>query len=278
MFPNAHANITQALFSVYPVNLVGEFLLERFTNMASGFVLSLTSTLLLAGLLSGNLPAPSDSASGPDDEVEDAVGEEISWEEVFEEERDNDLETLGELEVPEGSSDPVDPEDFFKDAESVPFVEADSWEEAEELIEEILSEDPVTTETVSAFSPTTAVPVVSKRYGPCVLYPRNVWLRKSSNYSAVGTKPLTKCSENVTRITHETKMHYKWGLWMRGAGPWIKSTNYGERTLEQKNVSYTCKGTKKKWWSAETRASIVYKNTTYRTVVTSPLDDLACKA
>lgn len=232
----------------------------------------------MVSLIGGSLSTVSETTSVTDDEVEDVVEEEISWEEVFEEERDSDLETLGDLDVPEGASEPVDPEDFFKEADSIPFVEADSWDEAEEIIDEILSEEPVTAETVSAFSSTSAVPVVSKRYGPCVLYPRHVWPRKSSNYGAVGTKPLTDCSRNVSRITHETKMHYKWGLWMRGAGPWVKSTNSSQSKLEQKNVSYTCKGTKETWWSAETRASIVSNGTTYRAVVTSPLKKIPCKA
>ncbi|WP_152539314.1 hypothetical protein [Nesterenkonia sp. AN1] len=108
------------------------------------------------------------------------MSDDLSWEDVFQEERENDLDQLAELGVPEEGSDPVNPEDFFKDAESIPFVEADSWDEAEEIIEDILSEDPSTAETISAFSSTTATPVASKRYGPCVLYPRHVWLRQSS--------------------------------------------------------------------------------------------------
>ncbi|GAA3068905.1 hypothetical protein GCM10010467_03920 [Actinocorallia glomerata] len=34
---------------------------------------------------------------------------------------------------------------------------------------------------------------------------------------------------------------------------------------------------KKTWSSPESRASIVYKGTTYRAVVTSPLKELRCK-
>src|SRR4051794_29301135 len=68
--------------------------------------------------------------------------------------------------------------------------------------------------------PSPQVRPLDVRYGPCTLYPSNIYLRKSSNHGAVGSKPVTKCTTAVTSIHHDTGLHYAWYLWWPSVGPW----------------------------------------------------------
>lgn len=75
-------------------------------------------------------------------------------------------------------------------------MEASSPEEADLLLSELESSDRSLDATAAA----------SVRYGPCTLYPTKVYLRASSNYGAVGVKPLTKCTVPVSSIRHSTDL------------------------------------------------------------------------
>lgn len=114
-------------------------------------------------------------------------------------------------------------------------------------------------------------------YGPCVLYPSVVYLRKSSNYSAVGTKPYTKCSVWVEQIHHETTLKYKWGVWWRSKGPW-KGTTYGSSTYTSLNVEYTCRSTEATTWAGTTWGRILYRGNNYYARVYQAQARLNCGA
>ncbi|MEE6388620.1 hypothetical protein V3G71_07195 [Microbacterium paraoxydans] len=87
---------------------------------------------------------------------------------------------------------------------------------------------------------------VSARAGGdyCLIFPGNMWNRKSGNiykYGTVGSKPrLGNCTGGVVKTKLESYV-YK-----RTAAGWTKVTkpfvSYGTGNMEQKSVQYVCKG------------------------------------
>lgn len=118
---------------------------------------------------------------------------------------------------------------------------------------------------------------LSVRYGPCTLYPSNVYLRKSSGYAAVGFKPATKCTVPVTSIHHDSDIRYKWYLWWRKAGATHSGGNRGAASYTQRNVEYYCTGTTKTTFSGTTLGTIVYGGRTYYARVYMPVASLNCR-
>jgi hypothetical protein len=115
------------------------------------------------------------------------------------------------------------------------------------------------------------------QYGPCVLKPSNVYLRKSWGYGAVGTKPQTTCTTAVTSIHHDTELHYAWYLWWPSAGTWSGS-NTGVAAYTQRNVAYSCVGDTTTTWQGTTLGTIVYGGHTYYARVYTPQAELDCEA
>lgn len=115
----------------------------------------------------------------------------------------------------------------------------------------------------------------SVRYGPCTLYPSVMYLRKSSNYGAVGAKPYTRCSVPVSSIRHSTDLRYKSFIW------WRKATtktggNSGVASYTQRNVEYYCVSKESTGWSGTTAGTISYGGKNYYARVYQPVKTLAC--
>lgn len=143
---------------------------------------------------------------------------------------------------------------------------ADSPAEAEQVLDALETGDS-----------SMGVSAASVQYGPCVLYPSVIYLRKSTDYTAVGFKPYTTCSVPVTSIHHDSDLRYKWYLWWRKAGTWSGGNRY-VASYTQKNIAYTCKGTNSTTWGGTTLGTIVYGGKTYYARVYPPQNKLACKA
>lgn len=103
------------------------------------------------------------------------------------------------------------------------------------------------------------VAAATVKYGPCTLYPSPIRIRTNGK---VGTKPQTKCSVPVTRIEHSTDMRYKSFIWWKLKGT-KNSSNTGQKTLQQKNVEFTCVSDEKTGWGSTTAGKIVYGGKTY---------------
>lgn len=112
-------------------------------------------------------------------------------------------------------------------------------------------------------------------YGPCVLYPSTVYLRASSNYGAVGSKPYTQCSVPVNSIRHSTDLRYKSFIWWRLATT-KTGGNSGVASYTQKNVEYYCVSKESTGWSGTTLGTMVYLGRTYYARVYQPVKTLAC--
>ena len=113
------------------------------------------------------------------------------------------------------------------------------------------------------------------RFGPCVLYPSVVYLRASSNYGAVGTKPYTQCSVLVSSIRHSTDLRYTSFIWWRLATT-KTGGNSGVASYTQRNVEYYCVSKESTGWSGTTLGTIVYGGRTYDARVYQPVKTLAC--
>jgi hypothetical protein len=147
-----------------------------------------------------------------------------------------------------------------------PYVLANSPEEAVKKLSSLESRKKSIQATVDSVD-----------FGPCVLSPSNVYLRKSSNYGAVGTKPVTTCSQPVTSISHTTELVYNWYL-LKEIATTISGGNNGASSYTQKNVEYTCVGDTSTTWSATTLGTIVFGGRTYYSRVYTNENELKCEA
>lgn len=95
-----------------------------------------------------------------------------------------------------------------------PYIEASSAEDAEQKFQAL--------EDGGAAARATSV-----KYGPCTLYPSVMYLRASSKYGAVGSKPYTKCTVPVSSIRHAADLRYKSFIWWKKAGPTTTGGNSG---------------------------------------------------
>ncbi len=162
------------------------------------------------------------------------------------------------------------PDEVISARDSVPsqYVEASSPEEADMLLTQLESSG-------GSMSASAAV-AASVRYGPCVLNPSVMYLRESSNYEAVGTKPYTTCTVPVTSIRHSTDLRYKSFIWWKKAGSTHTGGNSGVASYTQKSVEYYCKSSEKTGWSGTTAGTIVYAGRTYYARVYQTATTLSC--
>ena len=148
--------------------------------------------------------------------------------------------------------------------EPVPYVEADSPQEAIEIFDSLESNE--------GLARTSAASV---NYGPCKLHPSVVYFRTSSNKGAVGFKPYTKCSNNVTSIPHESTLRYEYfGLWLVALNK--TGGNRGVMNYTQKNIEYYCLGNIDTDFGGTTLGTIVYLGRTYYARVYTPRVELGC--
>lgn len=173
------------------------------------------------------------------------------------------------LGVPSGTgvasaAEPADVVPSMADAENLqpsPYVQASSPEDA--------------LEKLTALESSGRASVANVRYGPCTLYPSVMYLRASSNYGAVGSKPYTRCTVAVSSIKHKTDVRYKSFIWWRLATS-KSGGNYGTASYTQKNVEYYCKSRESTAWSGTTLGTIVYGGRTYYARVYQPVKTLNC--
>lgn len=132
-----------------------------------------------------------------------------------------------------------------------PYVQADSPQEAKKLLDRIER------------SPSSADRIAGASYGPCTLNPSRPYLRKSSGYGAVGTKPKTTCYKYVTSIRHSTDLRYKSALWWRLADTDNSGPARRSRAHVSKKVAYSCQSSEETGWAGATLGTIVYGGKTY---------------
>ncbi|WP_159612447.1 hypothetical protein [Glutamicibacter sp. JC586] len=154
---------------------------------------------------------------------------------------------------------------FQEEGPPVSYVEANSPEEAVKKLDAL--ESPLLIGTAAA-----------TKYGPCILKPEYLHLRKSGGYETVGYKTKTTCTSAVTSVKHETDLRRKFMIWWKKAGNTTTSVSRGEKSLYQQNVKFTCKNTKATNWSGTTLGTIVYKGKNYFARVYAPVKKLACGA
>lgn len=134
----------------------------------------------------------------------------------------------------------------------IPYVQADSPQEAIALLDDLESTD-ATARTAAA---------AAASFGPCVLYPSVIYFRTSSNLGALGFKPYTKCSSAVTSIHHESTLRYEYfGLWLVAQNK--TGGNYGVASYTQRNIEYYCVGTIPTDFGGTTLGTVVYAGHTY---------------
>lgn len=112
---------------------------------------------------------------------------------------------------------------------------------------------------------------------PCRLFASTVYLRKSSGYGSVGSKPYTKCKYPVTSISHTTGIDYRSWLWWNSAGPDSTGGNSGVASYTQRNVSYSCSGFDENEFRGTTFGVVVFQGETYYSRVHTPTRELGCE-
>ncbi|MCO1339430.1 hypothetical protein BJH93_11080 [Kocuria polaris] len=164
------------------------------------------------------------------------------------------------------------------------YVQADSQEEAERLLDQLEAEQQgVSSDGGSEGVPQPALRAGSKvKYGPCTLHSDGVYLRASSGYQNVGFKSYTKCSTKVTSISHKNTLRQKnlinWKLVSPTEGG--SNKNYGATALSSKSINYSCPKKGKHWWSGSTLGTMIYKGETYYARSYAPVSKvkLACSS
>lgn len=159
----------------------------------------------------------------------------------------------------------------------MPYVEADSLEEAEPMLSAIAEqmEEGVSAETAARVAG--ATPLASKN-GPCTLYPSVVYLRTSSAKAAAGFKPYTKCELVVSKINHTAELRFQyyltWKLAQRKA-----NGNKNSKSYTQKNIEFPCKDLKTSTlYKGQTTGHIIYGGKSYYSQVITPVARLNCRA
>lgn len=142
-----------------------------------------------------------------------------------------------------------------------PYVEASSPEEANKILDNL--------EVAPGAS-------VAKSYGPCTLTPTSVYQRTSYNKQAVGTKPVTRCSVNVTQINHSIDMRYRSAVWWNLAGTYNTGPARFSKAHESKTVAYPCVSKESTKWTSSTLGTISWGGKYYYARVYSDIRTLNC--
>ncbi|MGP4968998.1 hypothetical protein ACTXJQ_17955 [Glutamicibacter ardleyensis] len=111
----------------------------------------------------------------------------------------------------------------------------------------------------------------------CKLFPSKTHLRKSGNYGTVGAKPYTVCNSRITSIKQSSTLYI-----VEWAGMYSKpmmsrdSASRGEKTLTQKNLSWTCGNSNKSKFQQVTRGTTTVGAKNYFSIVSTVKDTWAC--
>lgn len=158
----------------------------------------------------------------------------------------------------------------------VRYVRGDSPEEADRLRERLHA---LSTLTASARSGESVS--IARSYGPCILHPGIVYLRKEYAYKDVGMKPFTKCDKRVaapTLIQHRTDLRYHWYNWWLQAGDTYVNSGRHEHNYLSKTIHYACDGTERTVWSGTTLGKVLWQGHTYYARVYQRARELKCGA
>lgn len=137
-------------------------------------------------------------------------------------------------------------ETAVRGTQASPYVRAESPEQAMEILDALKSPEGVGPEAV--------------KFGPCTLEPTRIYMRTSGG---LGAKPYTKCEVPVTSIRQDTDLRYEgWFFW------WLAKSypgpgNQGQKSYEQKNVTWNCQGSDATTWAGTTVGTIVFGGETY---------------
>lgn len=177
---------------------------------------------------------------------------------------------------------PVDDEVYggaweMESESAMPYVEADSWEDAEPMLDAIADkvDDGMTASTAAR---SVGATTLASSNGPCTLYPSVVYMRTSSAKTAAGFKPYTKCSVLVQRIYHTSELRFQyyltWKLAQKKTGKNMNSKSY-----TQKNIELFCKDLKQSTlFKGTTTGQIVYGGKSYYSKVYTPVARHKCRA
>lgn len=137
--------------------------------------------------------------------------------------------------------------ELSSDTNKIVFDETRAETEAKLETLNLESPDPEASEVKTAGLRTTQIQTAglmtraSMASSKCFLVPGNMWLRKSSNYGGVGSKPsLRNCSANVVKTGMASEVfRQEWWGWQKVVGPF---NSYGTSSMQSKDVTYWCNG------------------------------------
>ena len=146
-------------------------------------------------------------------------------------------------------ADPVDPNIKMLEGEAMPYIEADSLEEAN------LFFDQVEAAKSDGDSAELASLARGPKYAPCEIKPEGMHLRSSGAFKIVGFKVLTECTVPVRSIEHRASLRqYHLGVYrtVPNQGPVSKSR--GGVKLYTKSIFHRCDKTSpsREWGGAVT--------------------------
>jgi hypothetical protein len=115
-------------------------------------------------------------------------------------------------------------------------------------------------------------------YFNCTLFPSQVHLRKSGNFSVAGAKPYTECVAGTPSSISQTSTLYivEWGGLAYKQMASMSAGNYNSRRLEQKNINYTCINGNTSLFQQETSGISVQNGRSFRSSVTTIRSSLPC--
>ncbi len=135
---------------------------------------------------------------------------------------------------------------------------------------DILPADGTAVEVVEPSAKTTPLSIqvaaASSSSSTCTTSSQNVYIRKSSGSTGVGTKPTTTCTLSFQSLRMSTQLAKKntFGLWINQGSAFVKTAT-GLLTSTNTNITLYCTNTKSTTWNAVTEHEIVMH---YGTAVT----------
>lgn len=108
------------------------------------------------------------------------------------------------------------------------------------------------------------------KFGPCWFYPSGTWLRASSGYQNLGSKPRAECSKTMAKISftsHPVRKNYVFVIETGSTEFWPAQTNtaYNTKKYTDKKLGYECLNQSggKHFWYFKTMSSALSKGGTW---------------
>ncbi|MBT1671828.1 hypothetical protein [Curtobacterium flaccumfaciens] len=108
------------------------------------------------------------------------------------------------------------------------------------------------------------------KFGPCMFYPSGTWLRASSGYNDLGSKPMAKCSKTMAKLSftsHPVRKNYVWVIETGSTEFWPAQTHtaYNTSKYTDNNLRYKCLNQHggKHFWYFKTTGSALSKGGTW---------------